>query len=263
MTVHPRVLSRRLLFAGAAVSACLFAGSAVSGTINHGDFSDIPPGSVMYLDVTESSSSVPLPPERYGAPSIFGNNLDFDPSNFGAVAVGALPGADLVEAQLNLDFMAVNGTGLNSLFISEGGDYTLAGSGTSGTNVNAGLFAQVDITHVDGVQLATAISVVGTAQFTADLAANPGLNQAWTNSLLLDFGPALTNAGFDPSINFATKGDLVINNTLVAISESNPDTVAQITKKEFDINPGVVPEPTSLALIATGILLACPRRRRR
>ncbi len=262
MTVHPRPASRRLSFAAAVVSACVFAGGAAAGTINYGDFSDIPPGSVMYLDVTESSSSVPIPPERYGAPSIFGDNLDFDPSNFGAVAVGALPGADLVEAQLNFDFMAVNGTGLDSLLISEGGDFTLAGTGTSGTNVNAGLFAQVDITHVDGVQLANSITVVGSAQFTADLAANPGLNQAWTHSLLLDFGPALTNAGFDPSINFATKGDVVINNTLVAISESNPDTVAQITKKEFDINPGVIPEPTSLALIAAGTLLIGTRRRR-
>ncbi|MFN3168998.1 MAG: PEP-CTERM sorting domain-containing protein [Phycisphaeraceae bacterium] len=257
-----RPASTQALLAAAALLAAGQSATTADAAIVYGDFSDVPPGSVMYTDVTESSSSDPLPPALYGAPSIFGNTLDFDPAGFGASSVGPIPGADITEGQLNFGFEVVTGPGLSGLTLSEGGDYSVFGSGTTTTSVNGGLFAQVDITEVNGVALASPIIVVGFTSFSNDLINSPGLTQPWSQGLTLDFGPFLANAGFDPNVDGVTAGEVVLNNGLVAISEGNPSTVAQIVKKDFKVNPLVVPEPGSIALLALGGL-ACVTRRRR
>ena len=176
-----------------------------------------------------------------------------------------VPGGDLTEGQLNFGFMTVAGSGLSSLAINESGDFSLVGNGTSTTSISAGLFAEIEITHVNFTALANPITVVASTQFSTDLIASPGLNQPWGQTLLIDFGPALTNAGFDPQIDTVTKGEAVVNNTLVAITEGDPSTVAQVVKKDFKVLPGVgdaVPEPGSLALIALGTTAMIVRRRR-
>ena len=251
----------------AATAVLLLAGQAATTThaaILYGDFSDIPPGAVLYSDVKESSSSDPVPPPLYGAPSIFVNTLDFDPTGFGATSVGPIPGADITEGQLNFGFQAIPGSGIAGFTLSESGDFTLTGSGTAITHVSTGLYAQFEITHVNGTALPASISVTGSSSFTADLANSPGLNQPWSLSLAIDFGPALTNAGFNPQTDFVTAGELVSNNGLIAVSEGNPSTVAQLAKKDYKVNPWVapIPEPGSIALLAIGGL-ACVTRRRR
>lgn len=248
-------------------AALLLAGQAAPthAAILYGDFSDIPPGSVMYTDVTESSTSDPVPPPRYGAPDVSIDLMDFDPTSFGATATGANPSADLMEGQLNFGFETIPGKGLKSLAISEGGDFTLFGSGTSVSAVSAGLFVRVDITEVNGVLLSQPIVVIGSSMFTADLANSPGMNQPWGNTLLVDFGPALLNAGFDPLVDRATAGEAVVNNSLVAVSEFNPSTVSQVVKKDFKVIPQVtnaVPEPGSIALLGLAGLAMIQRRRR-
>lgn len=253
---------RKFLFAACAV---VYLSAPVDAAIMYGDFSDIPPGAVMYLDVTESSSTDPVPPPQYGAPSITGNTLDFDPTAFGAHAENGVPGADLTDGQLNFGFMTVAGAGLKSLTLRESGDFSLVGAGTTITSVAAGIFAEVEISHVNHTALADPITVIASTQFSAALTTSPGLNQPWGNVLFVDFGPALINAGFNPSVDFATKGEVVINDTLAAISEINPNTIAFIAKKDFKVRPGVgiVPEPTTTALCGLALLICGTTSRRR
>jgi len=257
-----RSASTKSMFAAAALLIAGQTATTAQAALVYGDYADIPPGSVTYTDVRESSSSDPVPPPLYGAPSIFTNTLDFDPAAFGASSVGPIPGADITEGQLNFGFYTEPGTGLTALSLSEGGDYSVYGSGTATTSVVGSLFAQVDITEVNGVALPSAISVVGTTTFTNDLVSSPGVSQPWSHNLLIDFGPALANAGFDPNFDLVTAGEVVLNNNLVAVTEGNPSTVAQIVKKDFKVNPTVVPEPGSIALLALGGLACVPRRRR-
>ena len=269
MKIGQNRLSRYSLFIALAVISSLTVSSA-KAAILYGDFSDIPPGVVMYTDVTEDSGTSPVPPPLYGAPDINGNNLDFDPSAFVAVATNGAPNADLSDGQLNFGFMTIpkvsgGWTGLNNLFISEGGDYSLLGGGTAATAVGASIIASVEITHVDGVALASPITVNALSSFNANAASNPGPN-FWGNSLFIDFGPALNNAGFGPD-SVATKGEVVINNQLSAFSETNPNTIAFIAKKDFkiipggDLDPNDIPEPTALALcVLCGVGLAGRRR---
>lgn len=245
-----------------AVAAALMLTTQVSAAvINYGNFSDIPPGTVAYTGVSESSATDPVP--LYGAPTITGNLLDFNPAGFGASATNGNPTADITDGQLNFGFMTTSGYGLDGLTLSESGDYSLFGNGTSNTAVAAGVYAAVEITHINGVALGAPISFNASSTFTTNLIANPGLNKPWSLSLFIDFGPALVNAGYNPQTDFATKGQVVINDTLIAISEPSPATVAFIAKKDFKVLPSVsvVPEPGSMALIALGGLTLLRRRR--
>ena len=91
-------------------------------SINYGDFSG---SSVMYLDVTEAANSPGDAPPLFGAPAIFGDTLDFNPTGFSA---GASDGStDLTDGQLTLGIMAQSGLVIDSLVVSESGDYSLLG----------------------------------------------------------------------------------------------------------------------------------------
>ncbi len=180
---------RRFSGVALATATVLLLASSSRAAIMHGDFDDIPPGVVMYLDVEESSGVAPVPPARYGAPTVTVNTMDFNPKNFAASSTNG--GADVFDGQLNFSFMTPDNRGLNSLTIKESGDFTLFGSGTAVTEVAAGIFADVEITHVGGVQLVAPINIIKNIQFSTDLVSTPGLNQPWSNNLFIDFGPEL------------------------------------------------------------------------
>lgn len=239
--------------------------SAQAAPINYGDFSDVPPGGVMYTDVTETANTVGDDEPLYGPPEITVNTLDFDPAGFSADSTDG--DSDITDGQLNFGFMTPQGAGLNGLTIRESGDFTLFGGGSTATSVAAGLFAEVEITHVNQLPLLSPISVIASTQFSTDLGTSPGLNQPWSNSLFVDFGPALSNAGFGAG-DYATKGEIVLNDTLVAISEDNPSTIAFIAKKDFKLIPvgdltpdDVIPEPTTAVLAGLALAGLAARRR--
>jgi hypothetical protein len=59
----------------------LSAPAAYAAPINYGDFGpDFPPGVTIYVDVQESSGTDPDLPDEFGAPYIYGDILDFDPT---------------------------------------------------------------------------------------------------------------------------------------------------------------------------------------
>jgi PEP-CTERM motif len=231
----------------------LAATPSLAASINHGDFGpDFPPGILMYQGVTESSGTDPLPPARYGVPTITGDTLDFDPKEFVASATGG--GLDITDVQLNFTLMSLPLTGITSLMISEEGDFTLFGGGTALTQVGAGLSIFVDIMAVDGVTLATPLSINLSTFFSANLVADgPTMNEPWDNSLFVDLGAALVNADI-PYQWGVSKAEIVIDDQLLAISELA--SIAFISKKDFTIAPTVIidpefllPEPSSMAMM--------------
>ncbi len=264
------MLSMRQAFAWLCAVWLATGSSSVLAAIMYGDFSDIPPGIVMYTDVTESSGTDPVPPPRFGPPDVRDNTLDFRTMQFAALSED--DGADLFDGQLNFGMMVLQNAsgvagGFDGLVIDESGDFTLFGAGSSATAVGAGIFAEVEILAVDGAPLATPITVVGSTQFSTDLNASPGLNQPWGNSLLVDFGPALNNAGIDPEFG-VTKARVVLDDTLVAVSE--PNTLAFIAKKDFKVTPfdvepnpnfEPIPEPTTAVIAMALVAGLCVYRR--
>ena len=57
-------------------------GASLAAPINYGDFSDIPPGAVMYTDVTETANTPGDSEPLFGAPVVSGNALRFLSDHF-------------------------------------------------------------------------------------------------------------------------------------------------------------------------------------
>jgi hypothetical protein len=234
--------SRAFTRAGA-VALCsalmgLFSTVATAASISYGDFGPVPPAT-MFLNVTESSGTDPVP--MYGPPTAFETGLDFDPSSFVALSAGG--GADLTDGQLSFTVMS---PGLTSISLFEAGDYSLLGLGTPLTSVNAAASLRATVTQINGVNVAPILIGPTNAAVGFNLVANPGSLQPWS------LGVALNVAGALPAGQNATKVEIVIDNQMAAISE--PTSVAFIAKKEFMIRTEIIPEPATLAL---GALALC------
>lgn len=246
--------SRWGVWALAATVTCASVASAAS--INYGDVST---PKFDFLSVTESSGTDVVP--IYGAPEGFDSGVDFDPQNFIASSTGgAVP--DITDGQVNMGIVGKQvGSakwGFQSVAISESGDYTLSGAGSAATAVFGGANVFLTVYEVNGAAVAP-FTVDASASVSFNLAANAG-SDVWNNSVLLDLGPTL-GAG-----NYVTKAELVLNNSLVAISQAG--TAASISKREFivtipdPVGPGEIPEPAALALSSLALCgLAAARRR--
>lgn len=243
------------LFAAALI---LQASALRAAPINYGNFGpDFPPGVLMYLGVTESSGTDPLPPGKFGPPQLTGDVLDFDPTEFVAFASGG--SADITDVQLNFTLMSLPLTGITSLLFTEGGDFTLMGAGTALTQVVAGLSISIDILEVDGVPLGTPLQWNASNAFMANLVADgPAVLAFWDNGLLVDFGAILDDEEIEYELG-VSKAKVAIDDQLLAFSESN--SIAFIAKKDFTIWPNVaidpsfmIPEPTSLAMMVIAIV---------
>lgn len=254
----------------AAASLWLGASGSFAATIHYGDFGpDVPTGVTMYQNVRESSGTDAVPPPLFDAPTLSGDTLSFTPPNFSAS--GGNGELDVTDGQLNLDMMLLEiggevAGGLESILISESGDFSLTGAGTALTSITAGVSVSVQILEVDGAPI-TPISMAASSAITRDLVSDgPVENGDWSNSLLVEFGPSLA-ANNVPFTHGVTKAKLVMDDQLIAISEA--ESVASVAKRHFSVEPGIdpnpdfeIPEPASAALLAA--LAACaPAFRRR
>lgn len=235
----------------ALVVGCALGANAFAAPINYGDFAGT---SVTYGSVTENSFTDPTP--LYGAPSISGNLLDFDPSAFGSASTGGA--SDFTDGQLNFTIDTAPGAGLTGFSVVEGGDYSFAGvTPTPGTFVSASSGVTVTILEVDGSILAVPINVFASDIFVSDYPTTGGAPSTgvlpWSLVTFVDLSSVL------PSGSAATSVEVVIDNVL--ITGTTQGNTALITKKDFKIIPISIPEPGSLALLGLGGLLMARRRR--
>ena len=235
---------------------------ALADPINYGDFGPDPPGTTMYLDVTESSGTDPVPPGRFGEPELTGDLLDFDPSEFLALAAGGE--ADITDVQLNFTLMTTPLAGANTLLISESGNYSLTGLGTTLTQVAAGLSVHLKILAVDGNPLLTPVDFFASSSFDANLFDDgPAVLAGWVNGFLIDLDGILDEEEIPYELG-VSKAEVVIDNQLIAISEAESE--ALIFKTDFFVGTNdvlVAPEPSSWMMMALAIGILAPAFRRR
>lgn len=220
-----------------------FVRSAAAAPINYGSFSGT---TVDYIDVTEESNSGdPLP--LFGAPTVSGDSLDFNPVGFDANSSGG--GADITDSNLSFEVHAKTGHAIKNILLSEAGDTTIAGFGDNGTLTSVTADGVLNIYEVDGVgiglpgiPIALTFTPLGGIYKLGDLGGGPFYHTQWSGSLLLDIHQILTQNSI-PFTYGATKISLNIDNTLTAVSQSG--TTALIAKKDFGgISITVnVPEP--------------------
>lgn len=224
----------------------LFTQLATAATINYGNFGPVPPG-VSFLQVEESSGTDPVP--LYGPPTPFATGLDFNPSAaYTASTSGG--GADFTDGQLN--FTIASKAPITTINLFERGDYSLGGSGTAVTEVQAGAVLLATVTGVNGVNVAPINLPPVNASVGYNLVANPGLTQPWSIGLAVNVAAQVPGA---------TRVDVVINNALLAVSQQS--SAAHIAKKDFIIRVGTVPEPTTAFLLLGGTALGWVALRRR
>ena len=241
---------------------------------------------VCYVNVTEDSGvDEPLP--IFGAPTVTGNSMDFNPIGYDASSTNG--GSDTTDSNLVFMVTAKSGSRISKLTLNETGDTTLGGNVTPGSMGTASaVFGSgvLDIHEVD-FQGINHISVPfsftfnpsgGTYFLGTDGGGGPLFNTLWTGSVTLDIDAILIANGFtipqgpaDPD-GGATKISIDLDNTLQAVSQVN--TSSTIGKKDFGAvvirsnvptEPGgdvEVPEPATSGLLALAASAALLRRRR-
>jgi len=261
---RPRVLkstvTRTFALAFLASALLLVTSAAHAATINYGNF-NVPPAGIMFNNVMESSGTDPVP--LFGPPAPFVTGLDFPPTTFVSTASGGA--SDITDGQLNFTIMGIVNqggfVGINTINLFEGGDFTLAGSGTNVTQSLAGAIMRVTVTQINGVPVAPIVLSPSNASVGFNLASNPGIVQPWS------LGLGLNVAGQLAPGQIATKVDVSIDNSLLTFSQ--PGSLAFIAKKEFLINltsttsgNPFIPEPTTMTLsLLAGVALVGLRRR--
>jgi len=242
-----------------ALSLLAFGSFASAAAINYGNFNGT---NVMYLQVTEDSSTDPTP--LFGAPTVTNDSLTFNPTSFGASATGA-GGVDITDGTLAATLMTTGAKRIHKVSFAEAGDYTLAGgAGTTATAASVGASFFLRVIELDGVGVAP-ISFSGNLAVspsggTYDFVNDPhGPAAIWTGSASFDIDALLASQNITGQ---ATKILLSLDNVLLATSEAG--TFSTIKKKEFE---GVtvtvdtnVPEPASIAFFALGCAVLLGRR---
>jgi hypothetical protein len=202
---------------------------------------------VTYSSVTEASGDPVNDPEPlFGAPAIISpNTLDFDP--IAEAFSSAAPPSDVTDGSLSFLVESNTSALLESITISEGGDFFFQGAvatpSPNSESVGAALIVQIRDADTEAVLLQDSVDFF----------------QAYTS--------APVQTGFwdmDLDFDVASLGRtelLVTLNNIVAASSVTGNT-ATIRKKDFDVTTTVIPEPGTVLLLASGGLLMMVRKRR-
>lgn len=246
-----------------AAGNCLFTSAAVIA--NYGDFTG---SHVTYVNVRESANTPDDSTPLFGAPTISGNTLDFDPVGFSAAATGG--GVDITDGNLSFDIFSHAGRGIDAVQFSEAGDFRLIGLGTDLTQVDVSATFFVEIYEVDGVlidpkkkavEMSFSPNADGTFSLLSDGGGSANVQGNWSGSVNVDLNALLDSSGIDYEYG-ATKVSINLDNTLVAISEQG--TYAYIAKKDFSaLSVTVIPEPATFSMLAIGSALLVSARRKR
>lgn len=258
--------SRQILTVAVVLGFVAFAAQAQAAPINYGNFSG---NTVDYLNVTEDANSAGDAPPLFGAPTVSGDSLDFDPVGFNASASG-LNGIDVTDGNLNFVIMAKQGYAVDMVSLSEAGDTTLAGFGNDMTFTSVTGIGVLNVLEVDGVGIAPIAVPInlafspsgGTYGLLTDGGGGPLFSSGWSGSWVKNVKQVLINNNVPFTLG-ATKVSINLDNTLTALSQEG--TFALIAKKDFGglsvtVN---IPEPAAWVLASVCGLVAAGMGRRR
>ena len=213
--------------AGVTLFACLFS-AAEGAPINYGDFSDIPPGSVIYQDVQESSGSLGDEPPLFGVPGIVANSLTFTPSGqFRAVSRKA--SKDITEGTLQFDLKGLK-SALTKLTFNIQGDYELSAPSAS---AHYGMDAFATVFAIDGNPVSSPLVLpIQQVQGSSPRRSYSGAD-TWNLDMEFDVSAALTDLGVGHEYG-ATHLGLVVNHSLQAKSDVSSIGAVSILESSLD-----------------------------
>lgn len=251
----------------APISVCiLLAALASTGYATPVDYGTFIGRTVIFQDVTDGSLAHLTP--LFGAPitPISGDSLWFAPSSFGASAGQGK--TQTTAGTLSMLIAAMPGHDIDSITITEQGDYTLAGAKKSaGTYVSVVGTVVLTVLNVDGQPIspmAVTMSLVYAPSSGDFNLRDDAKNGPWAGSTSIDVDRILAEANIHGEVTLLS---LSLENILTAVSETGTSV---LIKKKGVGNTGLtgisvvgptVPEPlTCVSFLALTGLLAWSRR---
>ena len=244
-------MHRHMFTKGALALALSFgiAGSAsIASAASYGNFNS-PSGTVSFLNVHDVNG-------LFGAPTVIGNDLDFNPTTFKAQCAGT-PGCPPTPATVSdtlvLDIHAIPGQIINTVMMTEAGDTTLSSflNAFAATTVVANVF--IDVLEVNGLPvngLNNNAQMVFTRNGQFETTDEGVGTHLWSGLLSFDVNSVIAGGGGSGQ---ATLVRLSLSNTLTAVAASG--AAASIQKKDVDgLAITVVPEPGTALLMGLGLL---------
>ncbi|MEM9410010.1 MAG: PEP-CTERM sorting domain-containing protein [Planctomycetota bacterium] len=230
----------------------IFTSVAAADFIDYGDYVG---DDVMFLNVTEDTREAGDMSD-FGAPTVVGNTLDFDPTDFDSSVNNS--GSHINDAQLNFTLMANQNASIDTVTLEEGGDYTLIGLGSALAQASYGAAVFWDIIEIDG-QTVSGLSGSGSFSDSFELPDDEGTAVVWEDSITFDFNAILASLSLSGSV---TKVEFAIDNTLATAAADGGS--AFIAKKDVGLNIVVnqIPEPSVAGILVASLALAGLRRRK-
>jgi len=201
----------------------------------------------------------------YGSPTVYGDTLLFNPTEYSSSCTGA-DGGDMIDGLLRV--WITSPAGIENVSVQEGGAWFFFGPATDATQAKVGAYmAELVVTAVDGFAPASGplIMIPGVMDFTpssSDVgsrtfkATEPVDAAGWKGTMLFnDVDAALVGTPYQGK--HVTEAMLVFDDIL-ATTTSRAGTVAFIDKKLVSITTwpeSTAPEPGTLVLLAGALVL--------
>ncbi len=267
ISIHAKFFSSGIALL-ALVALSLVPTTVCAGVFHWGDVAGT---DVTFLDVTENNneaSALFAPMPGSGGPFAIGDTLHLDPQGFASQSVNNT--TDLLDSQLSTTLMAGSGNSIESIAITEFGDYSLGGLAGGQANAQVGAAFFWTVLEIDNIAVSLATQATNLNLSTGggvnggeySRPGDDGTSIIWNGVADIDVGGYLDSLQIAGN---ATKVRLTFDNTLQTAADDFSS--AFIKKKGVDIDVNMktntgVPEPTTALLLGLGLaIVPCTRRR--